>query len=158
MSKVFISHKDIDRDIAISIAKFLEKRQITYYLDALDPRIEFDGEEITKYLQRCLSKCTHLLAVLSNATRFSWWVPFEIGLATEKQYPIASFLVANIKLPEYLASWPRLKGDYDLEKYCQLLRETPRMLIETFEKSYAYQPKNYPEAFHKILKKAIGQM
>ena len=50
-------------------------------------------------------------------TRFSQWVPFEIGMAAQKDMPTATFLRTEIKLPDFLEYWPRLKSPQDIRKY-----------------------------------------
>lgn len=98
MTKIFISHKKEDSDQANTIAFQLRRNGVDVYLDVLDPRLQDGGEELSNYLQDRLSQCTHLLAVLSYNTRLSWWVPFEIGIATEKQYPISKLSYSGFKI------------------------------------------------------------
>jgi hypothetical protein len=57
------------------------------------------------------------MAVVSTNTKGSWWVPWEIGIATEKDYPIATYAGDNITLPEYLKKWPYLATFSDLDTY-----------------------------------------
>lgn len=44
-------------------------------------------------------------------------MPFEIGMATEKDMPIANFSLSYETLPEYFEYWPRLKNQQDVFKY-----------------------------------------
>ncbi|MDR9507731.1 hypothetical protein RI662_26405, partial [Brevibacillus agri] len=93
---------------------------------------------------------------------FSWWVPFEIGLATEKEYPISSYVSYWDKkqIPDYLWKWPVLETDTDLNNYINLLkRDRTLFLSEEINKSlYTNRPKNYAEAFQKRMKTLTGQI
>lgn len=75
---------------------------------------------MTKHIRKKLNECTDVIVILSNNTKKSWWVPFEIGMATEKDMPIANYLISHETLPEYLEYWPRLKSQQDVRKYVKL--------------------------------------
>lgn len=163
MTRIFISHKKEDSDQAESIALQLRRRGIEVYLDVLDPHLQNSSEELTKYIQSRLNQCTHLLAVLSYNTRLSWWVPFEIGIATEKMYPISSYLTTVLKsdIPEYLWKWPVLRSSEDLQKYIMLLNKSSTILLNEEKKHWEFSskgvPQNYADAFHRRLKINLGQ-
>ncbi|MDQ0195831.1 toll/interleukin-1 receptor domain-containing protein [Paenibacillus wynnii] len=163
MTKIFISHKKEDSEQAGNIAYQLRRSGVDVYLDVLDPRLQDSGEELSKYLQGRLNQCTHLLAVLSYSTRLSWWVPFEIGIATEKQYPISSYLTSGTRndMPEYLWKWPVLRSAEDLQKYITLLTKPSSTLLNEEKKHWEFSakgtPQNYADAFHRRLKINLGQ-
>jgi hypothetical protein len=97
--KVFISHQRVDALQAKAIADRLRDRhQIASYLDVMDPVIDKTGEDLTQYVRAQLGTCTQLLAVVSPATKESWWVPWEIGVASEKDYILATY-GGNTTLP-----------------------------------------------------------
>ncbi|MGG1254337.1 toll/interleukin-1 receptor domain-containing protein [Brevibacillus agri] len=162
MTKVFISHKAEDADKAKRVALYLQRNGISFYLDLLDDELFGNGEILTNHLRGKLNECTHLLAVITNNTKFSWWVPFEIGLATEKEYPISSYVSYWDKkqIPDYLWKWPVLETDTDLNNYINLLkRDRTLFLSEEINKSlYTNRPKNYAEAFQKRMKTLTGQI
>ncbi|MEI2397026.1 toll/interleukin-1 receptor domain-containing protein [Paenibacillus phytohabitans] len=162
MTKVFISHKAEDAEKAQRISLYLQRQGIAFYLDLLDDGLFGDGEILTNHLRSKLNECTHLLAVITNNTKFSWWVPFEIGLATERQYPISSFVSYwdKQKMPDYLWKWPVLETDTDLNNYIALLKRDHAILLsEEVNKSFSYnKPKNYAEAFQKRMKQLTGQI
>ncbi|UYK72917.1 toll/interleukin-1 receptor domain-containing protein [Xanthomonas sacchari] len=115
--KVFISHQRADSDLSAHIARRLKiYHSIDSYLDLIDVSID-RGEDLALHIQNELGKCTQLLAVISEATRTSWWVPWEIGVATEKDFPLATFSGGTSLPPEYLRKWPYLRSDADLDKY-----------------------------------------
>lgn len=123
MIKIFISHKFEDREIAVMIQKTLKNEGVEVYLDTLDDEVSENGEKLTKHIRQKLTECTDVIVLLSSRTKESWWVPFEIGMATEKDMPIANYLVSAEKLPEYLEFWPRLKNQHDVKKYVEVKRE-----------------------------------
>lgn len=162
MTRVFISHKSEDADKAQKISLYFQRFGVSYYLDLLDDELFGSGEVLTNHLRAKLKECTHLLAVITNNTKFSWWVPFEIGLATEREYPISSFVSYwdKQRLPDYLWKWPVLESDNDLINYINLLkRDHTQLLNEEISKSlYTNRPKNYAEAFQKRMKILTGQV
>lgn len=117
--KVFISHQKKDSVRASRIASRLwDLHQIDTYLDVIDPTIAKSGEALADYVHWKLGECTQLLAVVSEATKSSWWVPWEIGVATEKDFPLATY-GGDTPLPEYLRKWPVLKTDAHLDAYAE---------------------------------------
>ncbi|WP_122780289.1 toll/interleukin-1 receptor domain-containing protein, partial [Pseudomonas viridiflava] len=113
--KIFLSHQQTDSLLALRIQGHLKNNQdIDCYLDVIDPKFN-NGEDIAAHVRRELDRCTQLLAVVSDATKGSWWVPWEIGVATEKDFPLATF-GGDIELPEYLKKWPYLRSISDLDK------------------------------------------
>lgn len=118
--KVFISHKQEDKLIASEIAKELKRRDIDYYLDTEDTNSYNKGnKELTEYLKSSMRSCTDLLVVMSQATKSSMWVPFEIGMAANQELPTVTFLHYQTELPEFLTFWPRLRYMSDISKYVE---------------------------------------
>lgn len=149
--RIFISHKDVDREMAVRIHNYLLTKGISSYLDVLDDNLESNSERLTKHLKSEMRQCSHLLTVLSEATKRSWWVPFEIGLASQKDSPIVNFLIEGIELPGYLDFWPRLRKIGDLDKYINAL-EKPKVELN---KSYGMITESYSDQFHKYLKSIL---
>lgn len=155
MNRIFISHKQEDQQFASNISSHLNRNGIATYLDVLDVHLLGDGEELTEYLRSKLDQCTHLLAVLSEKTQLSWWVPFEIGLATEKDYPISSFTNLS-KIPDYLWKWPVLRHSRDLDVYIDNLNKGREIIItEAYGQFSVKDNKTYAKAFHSRLKREL---
>jgi len=156
--KVFISHKKEDNLYALNIKNALKSCQIDAYLDLLDEDISGDGEELTDHIKEQLRICTDVIVVLSEKTKDSWWVPFEIGMATEKDMPIANYLVEGIVLPDYLEFWPRLKNYNDVCKYVEVRKEIrehygrPRYI---FESNILHPGESETRAFYRKLKQEL---
>ncbi len=158
---VFISHKKEDSNHAKEIANYLRYfDEVSCYLDILDPVLNsFEGDDLGEYFREKLGGCTHLMAILSDETKESWWVPFEIGIATEKQYPIVTFAVEDVNLPLFLKKWPYLRKLDDLQQYFDVAYGTQRhILMEGLEKIASSRRGLYARAFHKNLKEALGQV
>jgi hypothetical protein len=159
--KIFVSHQNSDTATATAIAVELRRfPDVSTYVDALDMHLLQGASDLGAHFRKALADCTHLMAVVSTRTQSSWWVPFEIGMATEKDYPISSYAVENVQnLLDYLKKWPYLRDREDLTKYVDSARRTGRStLIEDMRKvADAAQRRNYSDAFHRDLKKVLGQ-
>lgn len=131
MVKVFLSHQSSDSALASRIAARLRLHHgIESYLDVIDPNFAKKGEDLALHIQTEMAKCTQLLAVVSEATRQSQWVPWEIGVATEKDYPLATFSAGSSLPPEFLRKWPYLRTDADLDAYARRSNAAERSYLE----------------------------
>lgn len=127
--KIFISHKKEDELTAMIVQQTLKNAGADAYLDVLDKTIEDDGEKLTKHIREKLRECSDVIVILSSNTKKSWWVPFEIGMATEKDMPIANYLTSYERLPEFLEYWPRLKNQQDVLKYVETRNKVSRQVV-----------------------------
>ena len=75
--------------------------------------------------------------VMSEATKNSWWVPFEIGMAAQVDMLTASYLTSSVKLPDYLEYWPRLKSTSDVATYVSVRRSVAEQLKRSYPYSYS---------------------
>lgn len=98
---VFISHKSVDKPAALEIASYLRARGVQSYVDVLDPQLQ-STDDITSVIVTRVRQCTHLMAVTSANTISSWWVPFEIGVATDQDRRISTYTLEATNLPDYL--------------------------------------------------------
>jgi hypothetical protein len=159
--KVFISHQVTDSALAGRIdARLRLTHGVSTYLDLRDPHATTAGDDLGEYLRRTMGTCSHLLAVVSPATQTSWWVPWEIGVATEKDYPISTFTGGpTASLPEYLRKWPYLKNDAELDLYVTKARVAERTVVlsENLGRSRTASQRNATREFHLSLKSALGQ-
>lgn len=154
MTKVFISHRQADVARAKEWANYLTSRRVDSYLDVLDPAPQkLNGRDVSKYLHDQLKICTHVLVVFTENTLGSMWVPFEIGIATERDIGIAVDLhMTNAGLPEYLLEWPILKNQSHYDAFVLQLKKA-----ETEQRSYKSMGMRYSDGFHVNLKRAISQ-
>ena len=115
--KVFISHKNVDSQQALMLKSAFEKEGVFTYLDVLDNSINGGGKSLTEHIKGQLNNCTDIIVLMSETTKYSWWVPFEIGMSAQIDMPTASFLKEDVDLPSYLSYWPRLKTTRDVATY-----------------------------------------
>lgn len=159
--KVFISHQQLDSDKAMLIARTLEKHGVSYYLDTIDKSFRKDGNDLADYIRIQLSRCNALIAVVSSATKKSWWVPWEIGVATERNYPLSTYLSAGTSPPEYLKKWPILRNLDDIGEFASLSKDISRRVRRMMDLNEVSSPltahRKAVAEFHKQLKKNIGQ-
>ena len=159
---VFISHRSADDVIAKNVAYRLKNiHGITCYLDDIDDRLrKVSPQELTKILVDMVNKCTNLLAVVTENTTGSWWVPYEIGVA--KQAPRVITSMTNLRdaaLPEYLMEWPRLRGESAVDTYARLYKLQKQLLVENVleKRASASLQMSSVDGFHQRLKSQLGQ-
>lgn len=121
--KVFISHKREDEVTAINIKYRLSDLGVSSFLDVVDLEKDLEPEELTNRLKSKMDECSDLLAVVSDVTEKSWWVPFEIGMAARVNLPTVSFLKGRfVDLPGYLRIWPALPDMETLKAYADQVK------------------------------------
>lgn len=135
--KVFISHQKKDSEIASQIYSRLRMYNIDAYLDTFDESLTANSKALTEHLKEIVRRSSDILVVMSENTKSSWWVPFEIGIAANQDLPTVTYLQNNVTLPEYLDYWPRLKSIEDIAKYVKIrnerLEETRKSLDSSIE-------------------------
>lgn len=125
---VFLSHQKKDADFAKFIYNYLTKYKIRCYIDEFDEVLK-RSNDITRIIMTRISQCTHMLAVVSPNTQSSWWVPFEIGVASQAERRIASMKAATVTLPEYLEIWPVMTKTEHLDHYIRLYYQDREILL-----------------------------
>ena len=153
---VFISHRTQDDAKATMIALRLERLGVPTYQDHFDPTLE-RSHRITAKLVAAIHKCTHLMALVTEATRESWWVPFEVGVAREAPRRIATFDSSTETLPEYLTEWPVLTTEEHLDKFAATYHRDKSAKPTREKYAAAYRTITTPDQFHRELKAALGQ-
>ncbi|KJV05174.1 toll/interleukin-1 receptor domain-containing protein [Methylocucumis oryzae] len=146
---VFLSHKREDKEQTLRIAGYLKQNNVNCYVDVFDPGLQ-TTDDITKILMERIGQCTHLMAVVSGYTEKSWWVPFEIGVGSEKDRRITSFQLTNVSLPDFLTKWPILKNQNDLDTFIQFYKQDTMVSLS---ESVGYTKRVYSaDQFHRELK------
>ena len=158
---VFISHRKSDADLARGVFNYLESKSVQAYLDELDENLQ-NSSNITAVILTRLSQCSHLLAIVTQNTNGSWWVPWEIGVATKSDTRIASITrqLDRNTLPAYLKLWPLLGYTVpDLDKFIELYKADSRVLLERRDmlKAGAAQIRTADD-FHRAMMRATGQL
>ncbi|MCA6122112.1 toll/interleukin-1 receptor domain-containing protein [Bradyrhizobium sp. WSM 1704] len=156
--KVFISHKKEDAEQAKLISAHLVANGLTVYLDVIDAQLGKSGPDLADYIRGQMEKCTQLLAVISAQTQASWWVPWEIGVATEKERFLASFVSGNATVPDYLAKWPYLRTKADLDIYVRESKRAELLVEDRVQKGYRTTARGQGfRSFHTSMKASLGQ-
>ena len=160
---VFISHRTADNDIAKRVADRLTKRHgIRVYIDDIDKQLRIlqGTSAITTLLVRRVNECTNLLAIVTQHTQGSWWVPFEVGIARQAPRVITTMTnLSDNSLPEYLLEWPRLRGDSAVDTFARIYKAQRKVLTENVveKRASASRQLSYVDQFHAKLKAALGQ-
>jgi hypothetical protein len=158
--KVFLSHQRADSVKAAEISTRLSsKHGIQSYLDVIDPYLGKPGEDLARHIRAEMSKCTQLLAVVSYNTKESQWVPWEIGVATEKDFPLATFANYTSAVPEFLRAWPYLRTLEDVDKYAEASKRGDYVVItkrSTLNEGLAKRAGS--ETFFSDLRRSLGQL
>jgi hypothetical protein len=158
--KVFISHQLADTVVASQVARrLLSVHGILSYLDVIDPYVGGSAEGLADHIRAEMGKCTQLLAVVSNATMASQWVPWEVGVATEKNFPLATYTGTYTPPPEFLRKWPYLKNDADLDAYAKASKSAQnfREIYKQYSADSAAGMRASTSYFFTELRRSIGQ-
>ena len=110
-------------------------QNVDAYLDVFDNALVSDSKLLTEHLKDLVRNSSDILVVMSESTRLSWWVPFEIGIAANQDLPTVTYLQNYVSLPEYLDYWPRLKSMEDIPKYVKARNERMQEVRKTLDSS-----------------------
>ena len=159
---VFISHRTADDKVAQDVAYRLKYvHGITCYVDDFDQEASAarGTRRITSLIVARLDLCTHLLALVTENTKGSWWVPFEVGVARRAPRVISTFTNLYTGLPEFLTEWPVLRGDTAIDRFAELYKThkaaASRVLLE--KRASVEDQISLVDDFHSRLKVALGQ-
>jgi hypothetical protein len=124
----FISHRLSDLDIAKAVGRYLtETVNVDIYLSDSDEDLQEavknkDDQKIVRYIEAGITVSTHLLGIISNRTKGSWWVPFEFGAGRQRSMSIAQLLLEEvIEAPSYLRIARILRDSHDLSTWAKEL-------------------------------------
>lgn len=105
----FISHKDEDTDAAIVLGKHItEDFGYNIYLDVYDRELQEadknkDPDGVVNAIHKGIQYASHLLCVVTEKSKDSWWIPYEIGFAHAVGVKTSSIKVKQVEyLPTYL--------------------------------------------------------
>lgn len=105
---VFISHSRYDKEKARELAHALMKAEVDIYFDEQDTDLQLadernDHPKVVECIDAGLVACTHLLGIITENTKDSWWVPYEIGGARGRKRICAHLIDKEVKsLPSYI--------------------------------------------------------
>lgn len=70
-----------------------------------------------------MEKCSDIIVVISEKTKKSAWVYFEVGIAAHAQKATSTYMIDGTQLPEFLEYWSTLKNSNDLRAYISIKME-----------------------------------
>ena len=145
VKRIFVSHYNEDRASARKIASWIRDVGMTAFLDIEDPNLPpKDGTEMADYIKGVINASNGLVVVTSEETANSWWVPYEIGVADQKDLVLATYILDNVNLPSYLRKWPMLSNKTILECWCEELRNRSSRSLVIF---YEALEQNHPSVY-----------
>lgn len=122
---VFISYKKDDIEFAEIISKYLMNSGINIYFDQRDEILQEavskeNDQLIVDSIKRGLAVSSHLICLISDTTKLSWWVPYEIGFAEKDNVKIASVKLKGVEdIPSFLKINDVLNNVEEFIKYVQ---------------------------------------
>ena len=132
---VFISFSRRDKDKSRQIARMLKASKVDYYFDEDDKQLRLADEEgdhlkVVQCIKNGLEVCTHLLGIITEHTKDSWWVPYEIGRATGRDRNCAHLIDKDVsELPSYIKAAKVIANRAELQKW--LPAENAKRSIES---------------------------
>ncbi|MDB6054584.1 MAG: hypothetical protein JWN25_2107 [Verrucomicrobiales bacterium] len=102
---IFLSHIRVDKDTVQNYGDYIKKQGLDIYLDVNDKELEKavndrDHEKVTQFIEAGIRRCTDVMIFLSDATRTSWWVPYEIGFAKCAVKQLVCVRLADVKIDD----------------------------------------------------------
>jgi hypothetical protein len=110
ITRVFVSHKQENRDEALRVAWIIQNKGHHFWLDVLEPTLQSNSLrpiQVAGIIEMALLNCSHVIVLITDDSVRSRWIPYEYGRAKEPTpYSLnaASWLhpAINQKIPEYL--------------------------------------------------------
>ncbi len=123
---IFISHKNENKNKAYILRDYIKQLGINTFLDSDDKHLQENVESknnkgIVEAIEMGVEKATALLCLISNVTKFSWWVPYELGLAKAHGKEMVAVILEKLEdaLPEYLTILDSLSSEIEFESYME---------------------------------------
>lgn len=138
---VFLSHKSEDKSFVDSIGNYLMDAGINIYLDKNDPALQSadrDGnaKQVTECIQKGIEECDYLLCIVSENTKLSWWVPYEIGYGKNAGKHISTLLKKDVDdIPDYLKIEELVRNIDELNKYIKKITSNYKMPLKEYYSS-----------------------
>lgn len=143
---VFLSHSHQDNDIVLSIIEFLLTLDTYVYVDWLDPTMpHVTSAETARKIKERIVQCERFIVLLSENSKESKWVPWELGVADAKK-DNSKISIFPIKRSSYTSD-----SNFDGLEYMELYQkikigvsndtgaETPIVLQPRATKGYTLQ-------------------
>ncbi len=141
---VFISHSKKDKTLAKTIADVLIAASVNVYFDENDKLLQSHlllgvDAAVVRCIDEGLDKSSHLLGIITNNSKNSWWVPYEIGRTRAFKKPCAHFIAADVAdLPSFIKIEKIIIDRIRLRGWIAQISGQSYQLVETREKSLSY--------------------
>lgn len=105
---VFISYSRADKAQAFVVAEMIKDLGIDIYIDQNDQALQLadesnDHRKVVECIEDGITHCAVLLGIITENTKNSWWVPYEIGSANGHGRPHAHLITKEVRrLPSYI--------------------------------------------------------
>ena len=157
---VFVSHTTKDDDLAEEVAKCIRSFGLTAWVDSDHLDCKDDGPGMASKIQGAIRRSYCLLAVVTSATSASWWVPFEIGIASDRSRYLSTYGDPRVGLPSFLAAWPRVRNHDELHAWCKEVKQKKTMYSPTFHRAFveveSLQRSNYTNEMRAMARRFPG--
>ena len=157
---VFVSHTSKDDDLAEGVAECIRSYGLTAWVDSDHLAPDDDGPRMANKIKRVIRRSYCLMAVVTRATNESWWVPFEIGVASDRSRFLSTYGAPIVALPSFLADWPRVKDHDELHLWCEEIDEKKKRYSPFVRKGLmetaSVQQSNYTNEMRAMAKRFPG--
>ena len=157
---VFVSHTTKDDALAEMVAKCIRSCGLTAWVDSDYLAAKHDGPGMASKIQGVIQRSYCLLAVVTNATSASWWVPFEIGVAWDRDRYLSTYGDPRVTLPSFLATWPHVKDHERLRSWCEEVKQKKAKYRPAFHRAYvevaSQQRSNYASEMRVMARRFPG--
>jgi hypothetical protein len=83
---VFLFHSSKDKDILPSVISFLSEYGVNVYIDKADEELPSStSPETGEILKNQIHEARKFIILISENSRYSKWIPWELGIADEKK-------------------------------------------------------------------------
>ncbi len=161
---IFISHKKEDEHVAIALGNYImDVLGKDIYLDIYDcdlsEAVSVENDvAIVQSIQNGISCSTHLVCIISDKTKVSWWVPYEIGYAETNLKSLNGDLIASAKvtnisdIPSFLKVKRTLSSTRELVNFLKISSRYGRILSNHIEDGTEITASTYSRrAYNKLL-------
>lgn len=106
-SCVFVSHSSTNAESAREVEDYLRNDiGVNTYFDEDDPGLNNmssnDPEKVVRHIKKGLNISTHLIVLLSDHAKLSWWVSYEYGYADALNKSMGYIKLEDINLPDFV--------------------------------------------------------
>ena len=103
---VFLSHSNKDKDCLKGVIAFLKTLGADVYIDLNDISLpQKPSQETAKKLKEQIKKCSKVIVLVSENSKDSKWIPWEVGIADMNKTPQKIALLPKTELES--AVWPQ---------------------------------------------------